>query len=79
MHYQLQQKTNDMKTANTLPAKQDVLRAFNNVSIKRFTTRNNQHIITVSLSDFRQACEVAENFGNADTIAKQQWVKINIA
>jgi hypothetical protein len=68
-----------MTTTNTLPAKKEVLNALNSVNVKRITTRNNQHIVTVSLSDFGKAIEIAETFGNADTIAKQQWVKINIA
>lgn len=68
-----------MTTTNTFPAKQEVLNALNSLSVKRITTRNNQHIVTVSLSDFVKAIEIAEAFGNADTIAKQQWVKINIA
>lgn len=67
-----------MTTQNILPAKQEVLKAFNSLNVKRITTRSNQHIITVSLNDFGKAIEIAETFGNADTIAKQQWVKINI-
>jgi len=68
-----------MTTTNILPAKQEVLNALNSLTIKRITLRNNQFIVTVPFNDFRSACEIAETFGNADTIAKQQWVKINIA
>jgi hypothetical protein len=68
-----------MKITNTLPSKEQVLKAFNSLNVKRITTRNNQHIITVSLCEFYEAIEIADTFGNADTIAKQQWVKIKIA
>jgi hypothetical protein len=68
-----------MTTTNTLPAKQTVLNSFNGIKLVRFTTRSNQHILTVSFSDYLKATQIAESFGNADTIAKQQWVKINIA
>jgi hypothetical protein len=68
-----------MTTTNILPAKQEVLNALNSLTVKRITLRNNQYIVTVSLNQYSAACEIAETFGNADTIAKQQWVKINIA
>ena len=68
-----------MTTTNTLPAKQEVLNSFKSLNVKRITTRNDQHIVTVSLSDFGKAIEIAETFGNANTIAKQEWVKINIS
>lgn len=68
-----------MTTTKILPAKQEVLNALNSLAIKRITLRNNQFIVTVPFNDFCSACEIAETFGNADTIAKQQWVKINIA
>jgi len=68
-----------MATQNILPAKQEVLNALNSLNVKRITTRNNQHIVTVSFSDYMKAIEISETFGRADTIAKQQWVKINIA
>lgn len=67
------------KTINTLPNQETVKNALSSVILKRFTKRNNQYIITVSLSDYLAACKIAETFGAASTIAKQQWVKVNIS
>jgi hypothetical protein len=64
---------------NILPSKQSVLNSLCELNVIRFTTRNNQHIITVSLNDYFKASEIAKTFGNADTIAQQEWVKIKIA
>jgi hypothetical protein len=68
-----------MMLVNNLPAKNEIELAFKNVDAKRIPKRNDQYIVTVSIADFMKANEIADSFGQVNSVAMQQVVKINIA
>jgi hypothetical protein len=62
----------------TLPTRQEVENTFKGLNTKPIVLRNNQYIVTICVTDYMKAHDLADTFGNADSIQRQKFVKINI-